>query len=120
MQLDKDMLYKGNKIYSPENCIFVPSRINKLLLKRQNYRGEYPIGVNYHKRDNIFEASCSIITNNNKKKIYLGRFDNSEEAFQIYKRFKENYIKQVADEYKNKIPKNLYDAMYKYKVEITD
>ena len=43
-----------------------------------------------------------------------------EEAFRAYKQFKEDYIKQVADEYKDKIPQKLYDAMYNYKVDITD
>ena len=28
LHLDKDILYKGNKIYSPHHCIFVPQRIN--------------------------------------------------------------------------------------------
>ena len=50
----------------------------------------------------------------------MGSFDSEEEAFYAYKEFKEQYIKQVADEYKDKIPKKLYDAMYKYEVEITD
>ena len=31
--LDKDILVKGNKIYSPETCCFVPADINSLLLK---------------------------------------------------------------------------------------
>lgn len=36
------------------------------------------------------------------------------------KTVKRAYIKQVADEYKDKIPKKLYDALYAYIVEITD
>lgn len=36
------------------------------------------------------------------------------------KEFKENYIKEVANEYKDKIPQKLYEAMYRYKVEIDD
>ena len=51
---------------------------------------------------------------------YLGTFDDVETAFDTYKQFKELTIKQVADEYKNKIPQRLYDALYNYKVEITD
>ena len=33
MHLDKDILYKGNKVYSRETCIFVPQRINNLFVK---------------------------------------------------------------------------------------
>ena len=47
-------------------------------------------------------------------------YKTPEQAFQVYKKFKESYIKLIADEYKDKIPKILYDAMYNWKVEITD
>ena len=51
---------------------------------------------------------------------YLNFPGNTEEAFNFYKKDKESYMKQIADEYKNTIPKNLYDALYKYEVKITD
>lgn len=117
MYLDKDILNKGNKIYSPQTCVFVNNRINVLFIKSDKKRGGYPIGVRYHKRDKIYEANCD---DSNGKQIYLGRFSTPEEAFYIYKQFKEKVIKQVADEYKDKIPKKLYEAMYRYEVEITD
>lgn len=117
MQLDKDILVKGNKIYSPQTCIFTPSRINMMFIKQKKHRGKCPIGVKYHKRDNKFEVNCS---NKNKEYQYLGRFDNEMEAFACYKNFKEKVIKQVADEYKDLIPKELYEALYKYEVEIND
>lgn len=124
MCLDKDILHKGNKIYSPKTCIFVPERINTLFIKCDAARGKYPIGVNYHKKLKKFQARCSILDDNNKnKREFLGYYNTPEEAFYAYKKFKEKYIKQVADEYKNKypnFPRKLYDAMYKYKVEITD
>ena len=116
MELDKDILVKGNKIYSPEACIFVPKRINTLFVKCDTNRGEYPIGVNWHKGQERFVSRCQTL----EKRISLGYYDTPEEAFEVYKTFKENYIKQVADEYKNQIPKELYDALYRYKVEITD
>lgn len=116
MNLDKDILCKGNKIYSPETCIFVPQRINKLFIKSNKRRGELPIGVCHTNPKNKFKSYCS--TQN--KFIYLGNYITPELAFDAYKKCKENVIKEVADEYKNKIPKILYDAMYKYEVEITD
>ena len=120
MCLDKDILIKGNKIYSPETCIFVPQRINLLFVKKDNYRGNLPVGVTYEKDRNKYVASCSVYENKKHKQKKIGRYNTLEEAFTCYKNFKENYIKQVADEYKNLIPTKLYDAMYRYEVEIND
>lgn len=117
MCLDKDILVKGNKVYSPETCVFVPQRINKLSLKHDSKRGSAPLGCYYREDCNKYEVYCQTGT---KKRNNLGMYDSDKEAFQVYKTFKEQYIKQVAEEYKNKIPQELYEAMYSYKVEITD
>ena len=45
MELDKDILVKGNKIYSPDTCVFAPKRINVLIVCANRIRGEFPIGV---------------------------------------------------------------------------
>ena len=120
MHLDKDILIKGNKIYSPNTCVFVPQRINTLFIKRNKVRGEYPIGVSYHKMSKKFIVHCNVYDYKKNKKINLGYYSTPEEAFNVYKEFKENYIKKVADLYKDKIPTKLYDALYNYEVEITD
>lgn len=122
MCLDKDILYKGNKVYSPKNCVFVPEKINILFIKSNKSRGGYPIGVSYHKQNRKFVAKCSIydFKENKQKLIYLGCYDTPEKAFKAYKQFKEKHIKKVADYYKDKIPNKLYQAMYDYEVEITD
>lgn len=112
MELDKDIIIKGNKLYSSITCVFVPQRINKLFTKRQNDRGDYPIGVSPYK--DKFIARC----NNTSSK--LGYYNTPEEAFQTYKTYKENLIKEIAEEYKNEIPEVLYKSLYKYEVEITD
>lgn len=119
MHLDKDILHKGNKIYNSENCIFVPQRINALFVKMDSLRGEYPVGVNYFKRGNKnYRAQCNY---KDKGNVMLGLFNNPKEAFyKGYKPFKEKYIKEIADEYKDRIPQKLYEAMYRYEVEITD
>lgn len=117
MELDKDILYKGNKTYSPETCVFVPNNINTLFVGCDISRGAYPIGVTFCKSKNKFQAQCQT---NNGNRIMLGCFDDSIDAFNYYKKHKELTIKQVADKYKNHIPKKLYDALYKYEVEITD
>lgn len=117
IHLDKDILIKGNKVYSPDTCIFVPYRINTLFLKSDLARGDLPLGVHFDKINNKYKAQCKI----GKSKVKnLGRYNTVEEAFQSYKVFKEKYIKEIAEEYKERIPKKLYDAMYEYSVEITD
>lgn len=116
--LDKDIIIKNNKIYSPENCCLIPQNVNCLFLKRKADRGDYPIGV--RKVRKLYEASCSNpFTNKNEK---LGKYETPEEAFQVYKAYKENIIKSVAEiEYnKGNITKKCYDAMINYEVEITD
>ena len=72
MCLDKDILYKGNKIYSPDNCVFVPNNINSLFTKSDKTRGDYPIGSSLHKRDNVLEVWCSTYEDGEKNKKYLG------------------------------------------------
>ena len=117
--LDKDILYKGNKTYSPDTCCIVPQSVNCLFLKREAQRGDYPIGVTY--RDDCgFIASCHNPFTNRKEE--LGYYSTPEKAFQAYKVYKEGIIKQVADtEYKNgNITKGCYDAMMNYEVEIDD
>ena len=114
MALDKDILNKGNKVYSAETCVFVPVSINSLFTKCNKSRGNYPIGV--YKNGNKFRV-CLCKDNRN---IDLGTYDTPEEAFQAYKIAKEQYIKQIAEEYKDKIPCKLYKAMIAYEVEIDD
>lgn len=114
--LDKDILKKGNKVYSPETCCFVPKEINKLFTKRQNCRGDFPIGVSKVKRSGRYIASL----NKNGKQRSLGTFDTIEEAFEAYKIAKEEWIKEVAEKWKPQLALQTYEALINYKVEITD
>jgi hypothetical protein len=119
MNLDKDIMVKGNKVYSPETCVIVPIFINELFTKNNTRRGNFPLGVSYDKNSNKYLTYCRIHGQSSKK--FLGSYDNPNDAFYIgYKPFKENYIKELANEYKDRIPQNLYDAMINYVVEITD
>ena len=118
--LDKDILVKGNKVYSATTCVFVPNFINNLFTKRQKIRGELPIGVSYHKVNKKYQAQLSVLRNGKKTKEYLGYFTTPNDAFEAYKQAKEDYIKEIADNYKDKIPAKLYEAMYTYEVSIND
>lgn len=114
-QLDKDILIKRNKIYSPDTCCFVPTEINSLFTKTNALRGQYPIGVVATPYDK-FVAKLS------GERTYLGVYDTPELAFIAYKKAKEHQIKELAEKYFNegKITERVYNALMKYEVEITD
>lgn len=114
--LDKDILVKGNKVYSPQTCCFVPREINNVIENARSRRGNTPMGV--FERNGRYLSYVRV----NGKRIYLGTFDTIEQAFEIMKERKEMYIKDLARKYYNngKIAKNVYEALLNYKVEITD
>lgn len=116
MCLDKDILIKGNKIYSPDTCIFVPLKINSLFIKSDASRGNLPVGVTWDRRYKKYQSICM----KKGKNVRVGYFESITDAFYAYKSLKEIVIKEVADDYKDKIPENLYNAMVNYKVEIRD
>ncbi|WP_297136124.1 hypothetical protein [Terrisporobacter sp.] len=116
MNLDKDILYKGNKIYSPNTCVFVPDNINLLFANHNTSRGNFPIGVTFDKKSSKYSAKMNV----ENKTTHIGMYDNCEDAFLAYKFEKEKYIKKVANKYKSQIPKNLYDALMRWNIEIDD
>jgi len=114
--LDKDILQKGNKLYSKETCCFVPAEVNNLLIKRDKYRGEYPVGVCFDKTMGKFMAKLRI----NGKRKFLGRFTTPEEAFQVYKLAKEDQIKVVAQKWQHLLDERVFQALMTYEVNIDD
>lgn len=114
MELDKDILNKGNKTYSPNNCIFVPQFINTLFIKSNSKRGNYKIGVS--KVDDMYVSQINKYGEHNK----LGIFKTEIEAYNKYKEEKELYIVDIANKYKESIPNKLYNALINYKVEEGD
>ena len=117
MQLDKDILGKYNKVYSPQTCVFAPQRINMLFAKADASRGYLPIGVYYNKEKGKYTANAHDENCNTK---HIGYFNFPEIAFMAYKRHKEKVIKIVAEQYKEQIPSRLYKAMLRYVVGIND
>ena len=80
--LDKDILVNGNKLYSPQNCVFIDSKTNNLLIDSAAARGDLPIGVSANGRG--YQAKCS----KDGKRRQLGHYDTIEKASRAYKEFK--------------------------------
>ena len=75
MELDKDILVVGNKVYSPETCCFVPRLVNNFVAENQGIRGEWPIGVYQRGDTKKFVARCKDFNVGPKKYTPLGQFD---------------------------------------------
>ena len=116
--LDKDIIIRNNKLYSPETCAFVPVEINSLFTKANKTRGKYCIGVHKtKKRPNLFVASCN---DGEGKSNYLGCYSSEEAAFSAYKKYKEQLIKEKAEKFKGCIDPRVYTAMMAYEVQEDD
>ncbi len=114
--LDKDILVKGNKVYSEDTCCFVPPEINNLFTKADRIRGKYPIGVYEDKQAGKFKVRISV----EGKQKHVGRYYCEKEAFYAYKVAKEQYIKEVANKWKGQIDVRVYEALINWEVNIDD
>ena len=85
-QLDKDLLFEGNKVYSVETCVFVTSMVNSFTLDSGASRGEWPLGVSWHEGAGKFQSGCS--NPFTKKREHLGLFTCKEEAHQEWLKHK--------------------------------
>lgn len=115
--VDKDILKKGNRVYCPEYCCFVPQEINCLLNRRQKGRGKLKIGVSWNKDKKMFTAQASRATGSSH---LIGTSSTEIGAFNLYKEFKEQRIKSTAVKFKGLIKANVFTALSNYIVEEDD
>lgn len=113
VDLDKDILVRDNKVYSPETCRFVPVSINLLLNTHSRFRGDSPQGVCCDKKHNKYVSHMSV----DGKVKHLGYFSTPEEAFEAYKEAKESHIKVKANEYKDVLPIDVYEALMNWEIK---
>ena len=112
-QLDKDLLFSGNKVYSEDTCVFLPSHINMLLVKQSYPKiNDTPQGVFFRKDSGKYRAICAF----GKEKTNLGTYPTPEEAFSVYKEFKEGVAKSLATIYKDSLDPRAYFALINYEV----
>ena len=109
MHLDKDILFKDNNFYSPYTCLIVPQRINMIFMKKPKTKDvDLPNTIN--RCVTGFSASY-----NGKS---LGVFKTLKEAVFAHDYHQRIHILKVTEEYRDKIPKKVYNALINYNKEI--
>lgn len=114
--LDKDILIKGNKVYSEDTCCIVPPEINVALTNNKSVRGSFPQGVIYNSTKTRYRARIQ----RGDTWESLGTYDTPEEAFYAYKPVKEAHIKSLAEKWKGNVDPRVYEALMNWIIEITD
>lgn len=115
-EIDKDLLVKGNKVYSEDTCVFLPKEVNNALTHRKDVDNELPIGVLPVTNSKSYQANIRI----DGKKYYLGSFSTPERAFQAYKERKEMSLIKLALKWGEHLDPRAEKALYNYRIEIDD
>jgi hypothetical protein len=95
-QLDKDLLFIHNKLYSPETCVFVSSKINSFITYPRNSPLGYMIGVTKDKRGEKFTSRCCDPFGINDRNLGAA-FLTEIEAHKAWQAKKHEYACQLAD-----------------------
>ena len=114
--LDKDIIIRGNKQYSPEFCSFVPHAVNLLLTDSGGARGEFPVGVYFDKHVGKYKVQLNCF----RKRKNFGSFLTPEEAFAAYKTAKEAYIKVVALQHKDVLKPAVFESLMNWEINHDD
>lgn len=113
-QLDKDILFDGNKVYSPATCCFVPQVLNSLLNDCEAIRGDLPQGVSLRKDTGKYRVIFSVKGELRR----LGQFDCPIEASKVYKIAKEQYVKEMALEWQDRIAPDVFEALMNWRLKL--
>ena len=100
VELDKDFLQKGSKVYSPKTCIFIPHSINMFATERGN---NYEVGKS---------GKYYFYTSEFGRKIHLGTFATIEEGERVLKKRRNDYLKTLVLKYKDVLPNHVIKGLY--------
>ena len=83
LELDKDFMVAGNKIYSPSTCKIIPKYANLFLVNGVKNRENNYTGIYWNKNMNKYQVQINDTISH--KIVYLGCFASKDEAGKVYK-----------------------------------
>jgi hypothetical protein len=108
-QLDKDLLGNNSKVYSADNCIFLPAKLNSFIssettltkdINRTGFKGVKKQGIKYVARIHDIDTGKEL-----RSKLY----DTAEEASEAYKRARKFYANKWKEYMEGIIPQKAID-----------
>lgn len=105
LHLDKDILFDGNKEYSPDKCLLVPQKINMLFMDYRPNKDGLPHGIG--------KAANGRYSSAYRGKS-LGVFNTLEKAIAVHDIARLDYINEVTEGQKDTLPIKVYNALKNY------
>lgn len=111
--LDKDILVRNNKIYSPATCVFLAPAVNTIITLSSASRGKYDLPIGVCKRSDTKKYLGYI--NKEGVRYHLGYFDTPELAHKEWQKhklqdligFNNILLKRIIDQLKFEIENDL-------------
>lgn len=109
--LDKDILIQGNNKYSKDTCVFVPNEVN-VFFSRKEMGSTGRMGVNLIKPKSPngkkgYTVRCSV----GGKRIYLGYYNNLDDAENEYFKCKDNASKILSNKWAGLVDRRVVDVL---------
>lgn len=112
--VDKDLIYPYNKIYSPETCEFLPRAIN-ILVKNDSENNKYGcVGVTWDAQKGKFRVRFE----SQGEKISGGYYTDLKSAQEAYVKLKKEKIRETALQYKNQLSSRAFEALMVYEPKL--
>lgn len=99
--VDKDLLFLGNKVYSPTTCCYIPQAINALFSMKSDTKGFY-----------LKKGKYSVSVNIDGVRKYIGSYDDEDSAKIVYFQTKLAEVKKIILRYQDKIHPALFYKLY--------
>lgn len=107
-EIDKDLLFEGNRQYHPSKCTFVPHWLNSLFFVRtRGSSSDLPQGVSFRKSSGRYLVQLSTSYSDR----YIGSFNTLDQAHFAYLVAKHAHVKKMISE--NFVPDQVKEQVQK-------
>lgn len=104
LELDKDLLVPGNKMYSADTCALIPQYLNVAFNSGVDSATNLPMWVSYRKRNkdmlnDLKKPYRASLTRGNGEFVHVGYFSEVKDAHQAAQQMKISFLYEILDKY---------------------